>query len=95
MKKIAKFLPLALICVLFMSCQTVGPVCATSNGVGSKVGTASAGFLFGVIPIPFSADYSIQRAAKESGIKKISTVDLKEFNYFGVWVGKQTIITGE
>ena len=96
MKKIVKLLPLALICVLFMSCLTVSsPVCATSNGVGSKVGTATAGFLFGVIPIPLSADYSIQRAAKESGIKKISTVDLKEFNYFGVWVGRQTIITGE
>lgn len=95
MKKIAKFLPLALICVLFMSCQSVGPVCATSNEVGSKVGTASAGYLFGFIPIPFSADYSIQRAARGAGITKISTVDLKRFNYFGVWVGKQTIITGE
>jgi|GEM_PF-775507 len=95
MKKFAKFLPLVLTGVLFMSCQSVGPVCATSNEVGKKVGTATAGFLFGVIPIPFSADYSIQRAAKESGITKISTVDLKTFNYLGVWVGKQTIITGQ
>ncbi|MBR6193127.1 MAG: hypothetical protein IKQ66_03075 [Treponema sp.] len=95
MKKVMKLLPLVLSAALLVGCTSIGPICATSNEVGSKVGTATAGYLFGWIPIPLTGDHSIQRAAKESGITKISTVDEKSFNYFGVWVGKQTIVTGE
>lgn len=90
-----KLLPLALLAGLFMGCQSIGPVNATSNPVGTKVGRATAGFILGIIPVPFDGDYSIQRAAKESGITKISTVDLKKFNYCGFWSGYETIITGE
>ena len=90
-----KLLPFALLAGLLMGCQTIGPVNATSNEVGSKVGTAKVGFILGIIPIPFDGDYSIQRAAKESGITKISTVDLKHFNYMGFWSGYETIVTGE
>ncbi|MBQ1833716.1 MAG: hypothetical protein II114_08105 [Treponema sp.] len=95
MKKVFKLLPIVLTAVVLAGCTSIGPVCATSNEVGSKVGTSTAGYLFGFIPIPFTGDHSIQRAARESGITKISTVDEKTFNYFGVWVGKQTIVTGE
>jgi len=95
MKKFAKLLPLVASLVLFASCQSISPVCATSNEIGSKVGTAQVGYILGIFPIPFDGDYSIQRAAKESGITKISTVDMKTFNYCGVWMGYQTIVTGE
>lgn len=95
MKKITKVLPLIASLILFASCQSIAPVCATSNEIGSKVGTAQVGYILGIIPIPFDGDYSIQRAAQESGITKISTVDMKSFNYFGVWTGHQTIVTGE
>lgn len=80
---------------LGISCSTTGPVAATSNELGAKVGTSTAGKLFGLIPIPFDGDYSIAKAARNGGITKISTVDLKEFSYLGVWSGKTTIVTGE
>ena len=95
MKKTGFIAALVLAASLLVGCSTVAPLAATSNELGSKVGTASAGYLFGLIPIPFSADYGIEKAARDGGITKISTVDVKSFNYFGVWVGHQTIVTGE
>ena len=89
-----KLLPLALIAVLFMSCKSIAPLCATSNEVGTKVGRAKAGRILGFIPVG-DGDYSIQKAAREAGITKISTVDVKTFNYFYIWIGNETIITGE
>ncbi len=95
MKKII----LAVLCAATLgltSCSTVKPVCATSNELGRKVGTATAGTLFGLIPIPFDGDYSIKKAATNSGITKISTVDVKDYySIFGIWVSKTTIVTGE
>lgn len=82
--------------VLAASCTTIEPVSATGNGIGgSKVGEASANFLFSVIPLPFSVDYSIEAAAKNGGISKISTVDMKTFNVLNLWMRKTTIVTGE
>jgi hypothetical protein len=78
---------------MLASCSLTLPVNATSNAVGSKVGTAKAtgylGFLF------FNADASIRSAAKKGGISKISTVDIKSTSILNLIVTYETIVTGE
>ena len=69
------------------------PVTATSNPVGSKVGTAKATTYFYFIA--FNQDASIQTAAKNGGIKKISTVDMKTGNVLNIIWTFETIVTGE
>lgn len=83
---------LALVAVL-SSCALTLPVGATSNPVGSKVGTASATGYLSVLF--FNADASIQKAAKNGGITKISTVDLTQKSILGLIVTYETIVTGE
>lgn len=95
MKKIAILLGLIVSVSAFFGCSSVAPVCATSNELGSKVGTNTAAYIFGWIPIG-GTDFGIAGAAKNGGITKISTVDLKSFSYlFGLYCGHTTIVTGE
>ena len=75
------------------SCAVTMPVNATSNPIGTKVGTAKATGYFGVVF--FDADASIQTAAKNGGITKISTVDIKTTNVLGIVWTYETIVTGE
>lgn len=79
---------------MLASCSLTVPVTATSNPVGSKVGTAKStqilGFFFD------GGDLSIQSAAKNGGITKISTVDFKrQLVFLYLVVGYETIVTGE
>ena len=78
---------------MMSSCALTMPVTATSNPIGSKVGTAKAtgylGYLF------FDQDASILTAAKNGGITKISTVDIKQTNTLNIIVTYETIVTGE
>ena len=91
MKKFALAIVASLI--LFASCSSVGPVCATGNALGGKIGESTATFLFGVIPMG-DADYGIQSAARKGGISTISTVDVK--TTIGIFTVKYTtIVTGE
>jgi len=79
---------------LFMaSCSIILPVTATSNPVGSKVGTAEATVYLGVFT--FDQDASIRTAAKNGGITKISTVDIKRKDVLGIVITYETIVTGE
>ncbi|MDD5789460.1 MAG: TRL domain-containing protein [Spirochaetia bacterium] len=95
MKKFALLLALIVSVSAFFGCSSVAPVCATSNDLGSKVGTNTAAYIFGIIPIG-GTDFGIAGAAKNGGITKISTVDLKTFSYlFGFYRGNTTIVTGE
>jgi len=94
MKKfISKIALLAIFAVMLSSCSLTLPVNATSNTIGSKVGTSKAvgflGFLF------FDADASIQSAAKNGGITKISTVDIKMTNMLNIMTNYECIVTGE
>ena len=93
MKKLKMIAAACMAIALLSSCALTLPVTATSHPVGSKVGTAKAtgflGYLF------FDADASIQTAAKNGGITKISTVDLKNTNLLGLIVTYETIVTGE
>lgn len=75
------------------SCSLTMPVAATSNAVGSKVGTAKATGYLGILF--FDADASIKTAAKNGGISKISTVDVKMSNILGIIVSYETIVTGD
>lgn len=75
------------------SCSVTVPVNATSNPVGSKVGSASTTAIFGLF---FDGgDASIRTAAKKGGISKISTVDFKSTNYLFIVGQYETIVTGE
>lgn len=78
---------------IMTSCSLTLPVAATSNPVGSKVGTASGTGFLGVLF--FGADASIQTAAKNAGITKISTVDIKRDDILGLITTYTTIVTGE
>lgn len=99
MKKITKsfrfiFSFVALVGMLSLSsCSLTLPVNATSNTIGSKVGRAKATGFLGVLF--FNQDASIQTAARNGGITKISTVDIKAGNVLGLIVTYETIVTGE
>lgn len=92
-KRISKVFAMLAITAMLASCSLTMPVNATSNPVGQKVGTAKATGFLGVLF--FDQDASIQAAAKNGGITKISTVDVKAGNILGLVVTYETIVTGE
>ncbi len=81
------------VAALMSSCSLTLPVSATSNPVGAKVGTASAAIYLQVLV--FNGDASIQTAARNGGITRISTVDLKSTNILGLYGTYECIVTGE
>lgn len=79
--------------LLFASCTTIVPVCATSNPVGSKVGEATGTYILGYIPLG-DIDISIKKACEKGNITKISTVDQK--THVGFFLSTiTTVVTGE
>lgn len=93
MKQIKTLALMFVAAAMLSGCALTLPVGATSNAVGSKVGTSTAtgylGFLF------FNADAGIRSAAKNGGITKISTVDIKQTSLLGIIVTYETTVTGE
>lgn len=92
-KKITKIGALFALVAMLSSCAVTLPVDATSNAVGNKVGTAKATGYLGVLF--FDQDASIMQAAKNGGISKISTVDIKHTSILNLIVTYETIVTGE
>ncbi|NRD22570.1 hypothetical protein HNV10_04915 [Winogradskyella litoriviva] len=92
-KNLLKGAFLAFAALSMTACSITMPVTATSNSVGSKVGTAKATVILGVFA--FDEDASIRTAAKQGGITKISTVDIKSTNVLGLYGTYETIVTGE
>lgn len=92
-KSIKTFAALTAVVAMLASCSLTLPVDATSNPVGTKVGTAKATGYLGILF--FDADASIQTAAKNGGITKISTVDIKSTSILNLIVTYETIVTGE
>ncbi len=89
-----KAFALMLTATLFLaSCSLTLPVAATSNAVGSKVGTSKATGYLGILF--FDQDASIRAAAKNGGITKISTVDIKSTSLLNIIVTYETVVTGE
>lgn len=78
--------------ILLSSCALTLPVNATSNEVGEKVGMSKATGYLGFLWL--DQDASIQRAAKQGGISKISTVDLKRTDLLGIIQTYECIVTG-
>ena len=92
-KKVRSILGLFAFVAMVSSCALTLPVTATSNPVGNKVGTATATGYLGILF--FDADASIRTAAKNGGITKISTVDIKQTSLLNIIVTYETIVTGE
>ncbi len=90
MKKVFSALVLA---ASLASCSVTVPVAATSNPIGSKVGSSSTTCILGFFVD--GGDASIQTAAKKGGISKVSTVDFKSSNYLFIVGMYETIVTGE
>lgn len=65
---------------------------ATSNEVGTKVGTSKAFNILGLVSV---GEAGIQDAAKDGGITKISHVDTKTTGVLGLFTVTKTIIYGE
>jgi hypothetical protein len=76
---------------ILYSDDVVGGLTATPNAQGSKVGEATVKMICGVS----YGDGSIETAAKNAGITKVKTVDLKVKNVLGVFMEVTTIVTGE
>jgi hypothetical protein len=92
-KKITTFVMMVAIAAVMSSCSLTLPVNATSNPVGNKVGTAKATGYLGILF--FDQDASIRAAAKNGGITRISTVDIKQTNILNLIITFETIVTGE
>jgi hypothetical protein len=91
-KKISKLAFVLSAIALMSSCSITAPLTATGNPIGKKVGTAKANVILG---LTFGGDYGIQTAAKNGGITKVSTVDVKHKNILFLFMSYQTIVTGE
>lgn len=65
---------------------------ATSNVRGSKMGTSKANSYLGLIAI---GDASVDTAAKNAGITRISHVDSKKTSILGIVNTTVTIVYGE
>jgi len=93
LKKVKMFAALVSVAALMSSCALTLPVNATSNPVGKKVGTAVATGYLGLIFL--DQDASIRTAAKNGGITRIATVDIKQTSLLNLIVSYETIVTGE
>ena len=92
MKK-AFFFAAASVAMIMSSCSITLPVAATSNAIGNKVGKSSGTCYLGILC--FNVDASIQTAARNGGISKISTVDYTQKNVLNLIITYETTVTGE
>jgi hypothetical protein len=67
-------------------------VTATSSEAGSKTGEATATSILGIIA---TGNASIAEAAKNGGITKVKTVDVKATNIVGIYATYTVVVTGE
>jgi hypothetical protein len=68
------------------------PLTATSNANSSKVGTAEATSILGIVA---TGDASIQTAAKSAGITKIHHVDEESMSILGLFAKYKIFVYGE
>lgn len=78
--------------VILCGCSASMPIAATSNPVGTKVGTAKETCILG---ITVGGEATIRAAVAAGGITKISTVDLRRSNVLGIVQVSTCIVTGE
>lgn len=68
------------------------PITATSNTSYSKMGSATASSIFGLIAV---GDASINTAAKNGGITRIHHVDFKSTSILGIYATYTVFVYGE
>ncbi len=68
------------------------PITATSNTSYSKMGSASASSILGLIAV---GDASINTAAKNGGITRIHHVDFKSTSILGIYATYTVFVYGE
>ncbi|WP_044245689.1 TRL-like family protein [Parabacteroides goldsteinii] len=76
----------------FVYTGTKSPVTVTENPVGSKKGEASTVSVLGWFAV---GDASVQKAAKEAGITKISHVDEESTSVLGLFAKYTITVYGE
>lgn len=84
---------IAVAAITLASCTVTRPGQVTDNPMGTKIGRATGTCYLGIFC--FNVDYSIHTAAKNGGINKIATVDVKTTNVLGIIWTFETIVTGE
>ncbi|MCS6990000.1 MAG: TRL-like family protein [Chloroherpetonaceae bacterium] len=92
-KNLALFASALFVALTLSACSITTPVAVSSNPVGPKVGKASGTVYLGILA--FGVDVSIQKAAKNGGITKISTVDIQHDSILGLVDTYTVIVTGE
>lgn len=105
MKNIKKLLFVAGTTLILSSCATVksplmgvwytdvkAPVTATSNSISTKVGSAEATSILGIVA---TGDASIDAAAKSGGITKIHHVDEQSTSILGFLAKYKVYVYGE
>lgn len=102
MKKLNVLLAAAFVALTMTSCgggvsgaiytDIVTPVAATSNNVGTKVGSSQVAGYVGIVAL---GDGGIDAAAKNGNIKKISHVDVQTKSYVGVYTVQTYVVYGE
>ena len=71
--------------------DTKGPVAMGSGSGSSKIGTAKATAIIGIV----TGDASIQTAMRNGGITKVHHVDSKVKNVLGIYAEYETVVYGE
>ena len=74
MRKITFILFVAAAVLFVSSCSTVRPVAGATGTVGGKTGEATQRFVFG---FPVRGEGGIYQAAKDGGITRVGTVDIR------------------
>jgi len=93
MKKAIVIIALAFAVVAFMGCPSVNlPQAAGNAAVGAKTGQASGSLILGLFG---DVDAGMLAAAKNGGITKIATVDVKVQSILGIITTYTTTVTGE
>lgn len=95
----------AIVAIFFSSCAiakapltgliytgTTAPVAVTSNEGASKVGTAKAISVLGLVA---TGQAGVQNACKNAGITKIHHVDEKAVSVLGIFASYEVIVYGE
>ena len=76
----------------FIYTDLKAPLMATSNPVATKVGTAEATSILGIVA---TGDASIEAAAKKAGITRISHVDYEASSVLGIFAKFTVYVYGE
>ncbi len=76
----------------FVYSDVKGPLTATSNTGGTKIGRAECASILGLVAL---GDASIETAARNGGITKVKTIDYETWSLLGIYAKLTVVVTGE